>query len=239
MVTRLTVPTIAVFVLAVLTACSESPKSSLDAPTERSAPAASSAPTSVPASSPTVAAEPTTDFEDADSLPQYVQILSPEYHEAYRLLPDGPWARESISRQFQDFDFDEWQQLDWEEGSKVEFNYELDAWKEVQWKRALQDSERDPEVEEWLVERVRGLDPEIGRQFESVKSVSGRVELVRRLIEVEGLYIDVEVILIEWEGRKVGHSDELNAFIVEDLRDMFEISHVWWSLGRKAQVVHG
>ena len=94
-------------------------------------------------------------------------------------------------------------------------------------------------VEKWLVERVRQLDPEIGRQFESVKSVSDRVELVRRLIEVEGLYIDVRVILIEWEGRQVGHSDELIALIVEDLRDMTEISHVWWSLGEKAQVVHG
>ena len=239
MVTRLTVPMIAVLALVVFAACSESPKSSLDAPIEGSAPAASATPTPVPSPAPTATVEPVTGSEDTDSLPQFVQILSPEYHEAYRLLPDGPWARESISRQFQDFDLDEWQQLDWEEGSEVAFNYELNAWTEIQWKRLLQDAEGDPVVEKWLVERVRQLDPEIGRQFESVKSVSDRVELVRRLIEVEGLYIDVRVILIEWEGRQVGHSDELIALIVEDVRKMTEISHAWWSLGEKAQVVHG
>ena len=195
----------AVFSLVVFAACSESPRSGIDAPIEGSAPAASATPTPVPSPAPTATVEPVTGSEDTDSLPPFVRILSPEYHEAYRLLPDGPWARESISRQFQDFDFDEWQQLDWEEGSEVEFNYELDALKEIQWKRVLQDAEDDPVVEKWLVERLDGLDPEIGRQFESVKSVSDRMDLVRRLIEVEGHYSDVELIFVEWEGRQVGH----------------------------------
>ena len=127
MTTRLIVPMTAVFSLLVFTACSESPRSGIDAPIEGSAPAASATPTPVPSPAPTATVEPVTGSEDADSLPQFVQILSPEYHEAYRLLPDGPWARESISRQFQDFDLDEWQQLDWEEGSEVEIQLRVEC----------------------------------------------------------------------------------------------------------------
>ena len=214
-------------ITVVLVGCFETPQDSFGASAERSTQAASVAPTSVPSPTPTATVEPTASTENAESLPPFVQILSPEYHAAYRLLPDGPWARESISQQFQNFDLGKWRQLDWEEGFEAVFKYELDAWKKVRWKRVLQDSEDDPDVEEWLVERVRGTDPEISQQFEVVGSVSERMEVVRRLIEVEGLYVDVEGVLVEWEGRQVGHSDELIAITIEDIRDMHEVSQVW------------
>ena len=237
MVNRLTVSMIAVLALVVLVGCSESRRPSVDAPNEQSELEASAAPTTVPSPTPTATAEPTAG-SDEESLPPFVQILSPEYQEAYRLLPDGPWATEYISRQFDWFDFDAWQKLEWEDRIEIETNYELDAWKELQWKRLLQEAESDSDLEEWLIERVHGIDPKVGQQFESDTNVSDRIGLVRKLIEVEGHYIDVEVILVEWEGRKVGHSDELIAYIVEDVRDMHETSLVWFSLVGKAADVH-
>ena len=225
MVTRMTVSITAVLALVVLVGCSDPSQDSIDAPTERREPA------------PTATAEPAVSSDD-ESLPPFVQILSPEYQAAYRLLPDGPWAREYVSRQFDWFDFEKWQKLDWEDRIEIETDYELEAWKELQWKRLLQEAESDSDFEEWLIERVRGLDPKVGQQFGSVKNVSGRIALVRSLIKDEGLYVDVEAILIEWEGRKVGHSDELIAYIVEDFRDMHETSLVWFSLEGKASDVH-
>ncbi|MXY44429.1 MAG: hypothetical protein F4Y50_10350 [Dehalococcoidia bacterium] len=237
MITRLTVPITAVLALVVLVGCSESPRPSVNAPNEQSGTEASASPTSVPSPSPTATVEPTAD-SDEESLPPFVQILSPEYQDAYRLLPEGPWAKEYIARQFDWFDFEKWQILEWEDSIEIETNYELDAWKELQWKRLLQEAESDSDFEEWLIGQVRGIDPKVGQQFETVKNVSGRIDLVRKLIEVEGHYIDVEAILVEWEGRKVGHSDELIAYIVEDLRDMHETSLVWFSLQGKASDVH-
>ena len=35
--------------------------------------------------------------KDADTLPESVRMLTPTYHKAYRLLPDGPWARKYIA----------------------------------------------------------------------------------------------------------------------------------------------
>ena len=237
MVTRLTVRITAILALVVLVGCSESPRPSVNAPNEPSGTEASTIPTFVPSPSPTATVEPAAG-SDQESLPPFVQILSPEYQAAYRLLPDGPWAKEYIARQFDWFDFETWQKLEWEDRIEIEANHEMDAWKERQWERLLQEAESDSDFEEWLIERVRELDPKVGQQFESVKNVSGRIDLVRRLIEVEGLYVDFEAILVEWEGRKVGHSDELIAYIVEDLRDMHETSLVWFSLVGKAADVH-
>ena len=234
MVTRLTVPMIAVLALVVFVGCSESPRPSVD---EQSEPEASATPTSVPSPSPTATVEPTAG-SDEESLPPFVQILSPEYQAAYRLLPDGAWATEYISRQFDWFDFEAWQKLDWEDRIEVETNYELGVSMELQWKRLLQEAESDSDLEEWLIERVRGIDPKVGQQFESDTNVSDRIGLIRRLIEVEGLGVDVEAIWIEWDGRKVGLSDEMIAYMVEDMRDMHETSFVWFSLQGKAADVH-
>ena len=237
MVTRLTVPITAVLALVVLVGCSDSPRPSLNAPNEQSGTEASATPTSVPSPSPTATVEPTAD-SDEESLPPFAQILSPEYQEAYRLLPDGPWAKKYIARQVQEFDLDEWRQMDSDDGVDVETTRELNAGKEFQLRSMLEDAERDAEVEKWLVERVESLDADIGRQIESRKSVSDRTELFRTLVEDEGLYIDVELIMLEWEERKLGFSDEQIANIAEDFRDMYETSAVYWGLSSKARTVH-
>ncbi len=46
--------------------------------------------------------------EHSIPLPPAVQMLSPEYQEAYRLLPQGPWASKYFAQTFADFDEEQW-----------------------------------------------------------------------------------------------------------------------------------
>ena len=46
-------------------------------------------------------------------LPAAVSILSDEYHEAYRLLPSDNYSLERIEAEFEGFDLERWQALEW------------------------------------------------------------------------------------------------------------------------------
>ena len=50
--------------------------------------------------------------ETDEPLPLAVEVMSVEYQEAYRLLPNGPAATAYYARGFEDFDLAQWQALD-------------------------------------------------------------------------------------------------------------------------------
>lgn len=182
----------------------------------------------------TGAAEP----EGIESLPQGVRILSPAYHEAYRLLPNGPWARKYIARLLDDFDLEEWEQLEWNYGPWGEAPPKLTPEKEFfQLTPMLRAAERDPEVGKWLLKKVEALDPDAARRLQSAESISDRADVFRSLIEDDGREWDVEVILIEWGGKEAGQSDETISLIIEAARDHHEYLRVLGSLGMKERMV--
>ena len=136
--------------------------------------------------------------EDVDALPESVRMLGPEYHEAYRLLPDGPWAHKYIALRLESIE-----SVDWE---KLKASYsgpyptpvpEMDPGEEFQLRRVLTNAGN----EDWLIRKVRSLNADAARQFEATQDVTERLEALRRLVEVEGKGQGVLEIEMEWRMR--------------------------------------
>ena len=141
---------------------------------------------------------------NASSLPPAVQILRPDYQEAYGLLPDGPWARKYFASEFDTFDPEEWKML--EETNPPAWPTpvpKLDAGEEFQLRRVI----RDAGNHEWLIQRIRSLDQEIAKQFQDTQDEEQRLELFRRLVEVKGKDRQVLLIQWEWQDRVMGTSE--------------------------------
>ena len=136
--------------------------------------------------------------DPADALPESVRMLAPEYHKAYRLFPDGPWARKYITLRIKAIE-----SVDWE---KLKASYagpypppvpEMDPGEEFQLRRALTDAGDA----KWLIQRLRSLDADAARQFEATQDVTERLETLRQLVEVEGKEQGVLEIEMEWRMR--------------------------------------
>ena len=176
------------------------------------------------------ATEPSKDVEPAaaqapvdpvDDLPESVRMLAPAYHEAYRLLPDGPWARRYMA-----LTLDSIESVDWE---KVKASYagpypapvpEMDPGEEFQLRRALTDAGD----EEWLIRKVRSLDADAARRFEATQDVTERLETLRRLVEVEGKEQGVLEIEMEWRMRLAKWSEPEIAHFLERERNSVALS---------------
>ena len=159
-----------------------------------------------------------------DELPPAVRILPPEYHRAYRLLPtEGPWTRKYIAGFFDDFDYEAWQQLPWEDEVQGEYQPRLGDDAEVtQIIPMLRVAERDPDSEAWLLAKVGAFAPEAAEQLQSTEDISARVEVFRKLVEVDGHEWDVEALSIEWGGKLAGQPDEFIARLIELQRAHYE-----------------
>ena len=141
---------------------------------------------------------------NASSLPPAVQILRPDYQEAYGLLPNGPWARKYFASEFDTFDPEEWKML--EETNPPAWPTpvpKLDAGEEFQLRRVI----RDAGNQEWLIQRIRSLDQESAKQFQDTQDEEQRLELFRRLVEVKGKDRQVLLIQWEWQDRVMGSSE--------------------------------
>ena len=180
--------------------------------------------TTDPATKPSKEAEPAAaqaSVDPVDDLPESVRMLAPAYHEAYRLLPDGPWARKYIALRLEEIE-----SIDWE---KVKASYtgpypkpvpEMDPGEEFQLRRALTDAGD----EEWLIRKVRSLDADAARQFEATQDVTERMETLRRLIEVEGKEQGVLEIEMEWQMRLAKWSEAEIARFLERERNSVAVS---------------
>ncbi len=159
--------------------------------------------------------------DPADDLPESVRMLAPEYHQAYRLLPDGPWVRKYIALRL-----DAIESIDWE---RLKASYsgpypqpvpEMDPGEEFQLRRVLTNAGD----EEWLIRKVRSLDADAARQFEATQDMTERLETLRRLVEVEGKEQGVLEIEMEWQMRLVGRSEAEIARFLERERNSLALS---------------
>ena len=153
---------------------------------------------------------------DSSTLPPAIQILSPAYQEAYRLLPDGEWAQRFIAdAYFGDFDYQEWSVKDETPTDILDTPRELDLGDEWKLTRIL----RDDEEQEWFVEKIRVLDADAARSFEAAQAEEDRIEILRTLFEEGGKDREIQEIIVEWEIRLHGVRGEELAREIESYRD--------------------
>lgn len=196
---------IAAVAAAALACGSTTPAASPASPTANAAPAAAQTTPETPAAdaSPeqTVSPSPVPSGGAADSspLPPAIQILSPEYQEAYRLLPDGEWAQRFIAdAYFGDFNYQEWSVMDETPPDILDTPRELDLGTEWNLTRIL----RDDEEQEWFVEEIRELDADAARSFEAAQAEEDRLQILRTLFEEGRKDQEILDIFAEWEMRK-------------------------------------
>ena len=153
---------------------------------------------------------------DGDGTPPFVlSLLSPGYAEAYELIPEG-----SLLREYMDIRFGQFSERGWESiKAQPDEPYppqapKLDARDELELRKVLTNAGDA----EWLVERLRSLDAEVAREYESTKDLTERLAVFRRLVEVEGKEQGVVEIQAEWGGRSNGWSEEKIADYIERTR---------------------
>ena len=137
---------------------------------------------------------------EMNRLPESVRMLTSVYHDTFRLLPDGPWARKFLALRFEEIESIDWERLKASyAGPYPTPTPELDLGEEFQLSRALRDAGANDE--EWLIGKVRSIDADAARQFEATQDVTERLETLRRLVEVEGKEQGVLEIEMEWQMR--------------------------------------
>ncbi len=201
----------AVLLAAALACGSTTPAASPASPTANAAPAAAQTTPETPAAdaSPeqTVSPSPVPSGGAADSspLPPAIQILSPEYQEAYRLVPDGEWAQRFIAdAYFGDFNYQEWSVMDETPPDIWDTPRELDLGNEWKLTRIL----RDDEEQEWFVEEIRELDADAARSFEAAQAEDDRLQILRTLFEEGRKDREILDIIVQWEMRLEGLQGE-------------------------------
>ncbi len=156
-------------------------------------------------------------------LPESVRMLAPVYHDTFRLLPDGPWARKFLALRFEEIESIDWERLKASyAGPYPTPTPELDLGEEFQLSRALLDAGANDE--EWLIGKVRSIDADAARQFEATQDVTERLETLRRLVEVEGKEQGVLEIEMEWQMRLAEWSEVEIARFLERQRNSVALS---------------
>lgn len=151
---------------------------------------------------------------DGDGTPPFaLSLLSPEYTEAYELIPEGSLMREYVDIRLGQFSERGWEAM---KAQPDEPLYpvqapKLDARDEFELRQMLTNAGDA----EWIVERLRSIDAEAAREYEATKDLTERLAVFRRLVEVEGKGQGVVEIRAEWGGRNAGWSEEKIAAQVE------------------------
>ena len=144
--------------------------------------------------------------EDISALPPAIQILSPEYQEAYRLLPDGEWARKFHAWQFGYPQPSEWAAMDDTTPGSPESPPELDAAAEFRLAQVL----RDQDMQGWLLGKIRELDAGSAQEFDAAKTEAERLGVFKRMVENERItprMLEIEIVS-EWQNRLLGDMTE-------------------------------
>ena len=221
---------------------------------ERSAPAGSPAsPTPDAAPPATAQAEPETPAADASPeptappspvpsgddaraalLPPAIQILSPAYQEAYRLLPDGEWAQRYFAvAYFEDFDYQEWSVMSETPPDILDISHELGRGTEWKLTRIL----RDDDEQEWFVRRIGELDADAARSFEATQAEEDRIDILRTLYEEGRKDREIQDIIVEWEmrfgglqGVELARQLEFHRDKIQRLYDLSALSPKEWTV---------
>ena len=184
----------------------------------------------------TPAAVVATSSADASSLPSGIQILPPAYQEAFRLLPDGEWARKLYALDFEDFDLDEWSKSDDTPYVVTPVPFELDRADEFNLMRVL----RDEDAQDWVVEKVRELDAGFGERFASAGTPSERLEVLKQMVTTKGVEPNVlyAELFMRWLlGVTSEYGENEIAQAIARQRQFNDTSRVLWELSAKGQAV--
>ena len=143
--------------------------------------------------------------------PFVLSILSPEYTEAYNLIPEGSLMREYLDIQLGRFTEKGWESIKAQPDEPYPLQApKLDAGDEFELRRMLT-SAGDAE---WLIERLRSVDAATANQYEATKDLTERLAIFRKLVEVDGKGQGVVEIRAEWGARSNGwDEDEIVAHI--------------------------
>ena len=170
---------------------------------------------------PTAPPSPVPSGDDAQAalLPPAIQILSPAYQEAYRLLPDGEWAQRYFAvAYFEDFDYQEWSVMSETPPDILDISHELGRGTEWKLTRIL----RDDDEQEWFVRRIGELDADAARSFEATQAEEDRIDILRTLYEEGRKDREIQDIIVEWEMRLEGLQGEELARQLEFHRDKIQ-----------------
>ncbi len=147
--------------------------------------------------------------------PFVLSLLSPEYTEAYELVPEG-----SLMREYMDIRLGKFSERGWESiKAQPDEPYpaqapKLDAEDEFELRKMLTNAGDA----EWLVERLRSLDADAAREYEATKDVTERLAIFRKLVEVDGKEQGVVEIRAGYDTRSHGWSEEEIAAHIERTR---------------------
>ena len=182
----------------------------------------------------TPAAVVATSIDAASSLPPAIQILSPAYQEAFRLLPDGEWARKLYALDFEDFDLDEWSKSDDTPNLFTPEPLELDVGDEFNLMRVL----RDENAQEWVVEKVREQDAGFGERFASAGTPRERLEVLKQMVTAKAVEPNaLDELFMRWQMKITGQGDDEIARSVAWFRQGNDTSRVVLQLSAKGMIV--
>ena len=218
------------------------PAASPASPTPDAAPPATAqaepeTPTADASPEPTFSPSPVPSGDDAQAalLPPAIQILSPEYQEAYRLLPDGEWAqRYFAAAYFEHFDYQEWSVMSETPPDILDISHELDRGTEWKLTRIL----RDDEAQEWFVRRIGELDADAARSFEATQAEEDRINILRTLYEEGRKDREIQDVIVEWEmmwlegleGEELARLLESHRDSIKRLYDLSALSPKEWTV---------
>lgn len=115
--------------------------------------------------------------------PFVLSILSPQYTEAYELIPEGSLMREYLDIKARKL-LGEGMGIDQGAAGRAvsRAGPKLDAGDEFKLRQMLTNTEDA----EWLLQRLQSLDADAARQYESTKDLTERLDISRKLVEVDG-----------------------------------------------------
>ncbi|MDE2716845.1 MAG: hypothetical protein OXI33_07500 [Chloroflexota bacterium] len=147
--------------------------------------------------------------------PFVLSILSPQYTEAYELIPEGSLMREYLVIRLGRFSERAWESIKTQPDEPYPAQAsKLDAGDEFELRKMLT-SAGDAG---WLIERLRSLDADAAREYEATRDVTERLAVFRRLVEVDGKGHGVEEIRAEYDMRSHGWDEEKIAAHIELMR---------------------
>ena len=152
-----------------------------------------------------------------DGTPPFVlSILSPQYTEAYELIPEGSLMREYLDVvTLGQFTERAWESIKAQPDEPYPAQApKLDAGDEFELRKMLT-SAGDAG---WLIERLRSVDAGAAREYEATKDLTERLAVFRRLVEVDGKGQRVEEIRAEYDMRSHGWHEEKIAAHIELMR---------------------
>ena len=140
-----------------------------------------------------------------------LSILSPEYTEAYELIPEGSLMREYLVIRLGRFSERGWESIKAQPDEPYPVQApKLDAGDEFELRKMLTNAGDAG----WLIERLRSLDAGAARQYEATKDSTERLAIFRKLVEADGKGQGVEEIRAEYGARSNGWSeDQITAHI--------------------------